>query len=164
MNKNKKALIVIDVQNYFVNERTKGIPKKIAHFIRNNKFDFVLFTKFVNNKNSSFFKLLNWRKCLNPPDTNIHPVLSRFIKKDTLFEKASYSAFKSKKFIQFLNRKRIKELFLCGIDIDACVLATAFDAFDLGYKIHVLKDLSKSHSGRKFDRSALNIIEKCLEK
>lgn len=160
----KKALIVIDVQNYFVNEKTKKIPRKIANFIRNKKFDFVLFTRFINNKSSNFYKILNWKKCLTSPDTDIHRDFSQFVKSGNLFEKATYSAFKSKKLTRFLKSKGIDELFLCGIDIDACVLATAFDAFDLGYKIHILKDLSKSHSGRKFDRSALNIIEKCLEK
>ena len=71
----KTALIIIDVQNYFVNEHTKGIPEKIAQFINENKFDFVLFTKFVNHEGSNYFKLLNWHKCLGSPDTDIYPTL-----------------------------------------------------------------------------------------
>ncbi len=157
---NKTALIVIDVQNYFVNEHTKVIPDKIASFIQENKFDFIGFTKFVNNKNSNFFKLLNWKKCLNPPDTDIYTTLSRFVNKNNLFEKATYSVFKCDKLVEILKKNDINKIFLCGIDIDACILASAFDGFDLGYEICILEDLSLSHSGEKLDNAAVEIIKK----
>ena len=164
ISKNKNALIVIDVQNYFVNEHTKNIPSRIASFIQKNKFDFIVFTKFVNHKNSNFFKLLNWKKCLRSPDTDIHPILEKFVNKSNVFEKAYYSVFKSNKLVKFLKKNNINNIFLCGIDIDACVLASAFDGFDSGYKIHILKDLSLSHSGKKLDTAALKIIKKNLGK
>ncbi len=156
----KTALIIIDVQNYFVNEHTKDIPDKIYSFIQKNKFDFVAFTKFVNNKNSNFFKLLNWKKCLSSPDTDIHPTLSRFVNKNNLFEKATYSVFKCDKLVKILKKNNINKIFLCGIDIDACVLASAFDGFDLGYEIYILRDLCLSHSGEKLDSAASEIIRK----
>lgn len=117
---NKTALIVIDVQNYFVNEHTKDIPEKIAHFLSENRFDFILFTKFVNRTSSNFFKLLDWKKCVGSPDTDIHHSLEKFVRKDNLFEKASYSIFKT--------------------------------------------DLSFSHSGKRLDNAALEIIKKNLVK
>jgi len=55
----KKALIIIDVQNYFVNELTKSLPEKIVRYINKTDYDFVVFTKFINKKGSNFFKLLN---------------------------------------------------------------------------------------------------------
>ena len=160
----KTALIVIDVQKYFVNDNTKSLPQKIAKFIDNNKFDLLLFTKFVNKEGSNFFKKLNWKKCTAPPDTDIHPALSRFANKNNIFEKTAYSVFKSKKLAKFLKKSKITKLFLCGIDTDACVLASAYDGFDLGYDIEILKDLCLSHSGEKLNKSALNIIEKNLQK
>ncbi len=89
----KNALIVIDVQNYYVNAHTKDLPEKIAQFIDSNKFDFVLFTKFINKKNSQFFKKLYWKKCTQSPDIDIHQELSRFVNKDNVFEKSTYSIF-----------------------------------------------------------------------
>lgn len=160
----RTALIVIDVQNYFVNEHTKSVPEKIALFINENKFDFVLFTKFVNREGSNYFKLLNWKKCLGPPDTDIHHSLEKFAHDGNLFEKASYSIFKSKDFADFLKNNQITKLYLYGIDIDACVLASAFDAFDLGYEVEVLTDLSLSHSGNQLGNAALKIIKKNLAK
>lgn len=158
------ALVVVDVQNYFVNEKTKDIPGKTAQYIRENKFDFVLFTKFVNKEGSNWFKLLGWKKMAGSPDTDIHSVLKEFVNEDNVFEKTSYSIFKAPGFEEFLKKNDIKELYLCGIDIDACVLASAFEAFDLGYTPHVLKDLSASHSGKELDKAALAIIRKNLEK
>ena len=158
----KTALVVIDVQNYFVNEKTKELPAKIATYIRNNKFDFVLFTQFINRKGSNFFKLLNWRKSTSSPEIDIHSTLVPFVTKNNLFKKYTYSIFKSKDFTEFLNKNRISKVYLCGIDSDSCVLASAFDAFDLDYEVKVLTDLSMSHSG---DHSAaLRIINRNIQK
>lgn len=160
----KTALVVIDVQNYFVNDKTKELPKKIANYIEQNNFDFILFTQFVNQKDSNFIKLLHWEKCFSGPDTNIDLKLKKFVTKDNLFKKTSYSIFKSPTFMKFLKNHNIKKLFLCGIDTDSCVLASAFDAFDLGYEVHVLKELSSSHSGQSFHDTAIKIINKSIQK
>lgn len=160
----KTALVVIDVQNYFVNEKTKDLPQKIASFIQNSKFDFILFTRFVNKENSNYFKLLNWQKMLTSPDTDIHSSLLKFIKKNNAFEKTSYSIFKARGFVDFLKRNNITKIFLCGIDTDSCVLASAFDGFDLGFDVKVIKNLSLSHSGKAFNEAALKIIDKSIQK
>ena len=73
----KNTLIIIDVQNHFMNNKIKILPQKIAKFIKKNKFNFVLFTKFVNKKSSNFFKILNWKECINSPDTDIHSAMDR---------------------------------------------------------------------------------------
>ncbi len=78
----KSALVVVDVQNYFINKHTKGLPEKIQKFIVKNRddFDFVLFTKFVNDKKSNYFKLWGWKDCFSSPDIDIHPALIEFTK------------------------------------------------------------------------------------
>lgn len=161
-NMNKSALIVVDVQNFFVNENTKDIPNKISTYIDHNEFDFLAFSKFVNNENSNYFKLLNWKKCTNSPDTDIHNKLVKFINNDNVFEKASYSIFKAKNFTDFLKNNQITKLYFCGIDTDACILASAYDAFDLGFDFEIITDLCFSHSGEKFNTAANDIINKNL--
>ena len=155
----KKALVVVDVQKYFVNEKTSDIPKKIATYIRENNFDFVLFSKFVNKKGSNWFRTLGWEKMTGPPDTDIHETLKEFADKNNVFEKTSYSVFKAQGFEKFLKKNDIEELYICGIDINACVLASALEAFDLGYTPHVLKELSASHSKKELDDAALAILD-----
>jgi len=158
------ALVVIDVQNYFVNNKTKSLPTRIASFIRTSRFDYVLFTQFVNNENSNFVKLLNWRKCFSSPDIDIHPTLVKFTTQENTFKKTSYSIFKSDGFTDFLKKHNISKLFLCGIDTDSCVLASSYDAFDLGYEIKVIKKLCQSHSGEDYNDAAIKIIDKSIQK
>ncbi|AJI50687.1 isochorismatase family protein [Francisella tularensis subsp. holarctica] len=47
--------------------------------------------------------------------------------------------------LNFLKQKNINKIYLTGIDIDACVLASAFYGFDLGYDIEILQDFCLSH-------------------
>jgi nicotinamidase-related amidase len=159
----KKALIVIDVQNGFINKKTSLLPQKIADLIAKRKFDGIVFTKFVNKKGSNYFKILNWRNMQRSPDTDIHPALASLVKKYGVFQKMTYSVFGNKSLQPFLKRKKITRVYLCGIDIDACVLATAFDAFDLGYKVTVLSEYSKSQGGKNYDRAAQKILGRNIQ-
>ena len=158
-----KALIVIDVQNGFVNKRTASLPAKIENLIRSNKYPLVVFSKFINRKQSNFFKLLNWKKMQKVPDTDIHSRLRKFANKKNTFTKTAYSVFKAKGFSNFLKKNSVTELHICGIDSDGCVLATAFEAFDLGYTVIVLSKFSGSHSGKAFDKSAFMILRKSIK-
>ena len=162
----KSVLVVIDVQNYFVNAHTKNLPKKIGNYLHKNKhkFDYIIFTKFVNKQDSNFVRLLDWRKMFKSPQIDIHDSLRQSANNDNVFAKASYSAFKSKNFVNFLNRNKINELYICGADTESCVLATALDAFDLGYKVKVLKNLCGSHHGKIFHKMGVGTIQKNLEK
>ena len=105
------ALIVVDVQNYFINVHTKGLPERIQRFIVKNRdtFDYILFTKFVNMRNSNFIKMLKWYKCFKSPEIDIHDSLLEFTHKDNVFVKHGFSAFKSQHFVRFLKRNKIKE-------------------------------------------------------
>jgi nicotinamidase-related amidase len=150
------------VQNYFVNELTKFIPKKIVKHISKADYDYLVFTKFVNKKGSNFFRLLNWKTMVSGQETEIHNSLIMFVEKNNVFTKNSYSIFKAKDLDNFLNKKNIRELFLCGMDTEACVLASAFEAFDLGYQVKIIKELCFSHSGKSLHNSALKIINQCI--
>lgn len=52
----KSLLLVIDLQNEFINKYTENLPDKIKEIIDNNKFDDVAFTRFINFKDSVFVK------------------------------------------------------------------------------------------------------------
>jgi len=159
----KSALIVVDVQNFYMNEHTKNLPEKISKFIEDNTFDFVLFTKFINNEQSSLSRHLNWNQCSSPPDTDIVKSLSKFAKRNNTFEKNTYSAFKLKAFSKFLQDNSVTDMYFCGLDIDACILASAYEAFDLGYRTRVLSKLTLSHCGKTFEENALRIINKNIQ-
>ena len=158
----KNALVVIDIQNFFVNEYTHSLPKKISELIENSDFDYILFSKFVNSPDSNFYKILKWHECEESPDIDIHPAMLKYTNESNVFEKTSFSVFKSK-MADFFVDNNISKISFCGADIDACVLSSAYEAFDLGYDVEILKDYSLSNFGPKLDSSAIKIIEKNLE-
>ena len=140
----------------------KIIARKILELIENNDFDFILFSKFVNDANSNFYKILKWEECEESPDIDIHPAMAKFVNKNNVFEKLTFSIFKSK-MADFFIENNISKIYLCGTDIDACVLSSAYEGFDLGYDIEILKDYSLSNFGSELKSSAIKIIEKNLE-
>lgn len=160
----KNALVVIDVQNHFAVEKAADLPEKILKYIKNTKYDHVVFTKFRNVSSSNFHKILHYKRVIKSPETDIHPVLEPLTNNKNTFEKLTYSAFKDPKFVDFLKRNKVRELSLCGINIDGCVLATAYEAFDLGYKVKILEELCSVASFRDdYEQSAKTIIARNLK-
>jgi nicotinamidase-related amidase len=158
----KTALIVIDVQKGFINEQTREMPRKIAEHISAGQYDLVVFTKFVNKPGSNFERILRWKKVYNSPDTDLAEELKGLEGK--VIEKPTYSAFKSPSLIKLLSKGDFDKLYLCGLDTDACVLGSAFDAFDLGYNFEVITELTDNMKEDKFHIAGLNIINKNLSK
>lgn len=135
-----KALVIIDVQNYYIKGHIQDLAAKIATYLdeHTKEYDHVLFTKYVNNDDTALSKFRNWRKMQSSPDIDMHDALKGYIKPNNLFEKSTFSALKSESFVSYLENNRIEELILCGIDTDCCILATLFDAFDQGYKVNII--------------------------
>lgn len=159
----KTALIIIDVQNYYINENTKNIPSKIAKYIEENHFDLLVFTQFINHPNSHASINFNWLENQTSPEIDICNELKKYSNTNNTFIKDTYSAFKNKVFRNYLKNNSIQKLYICGFDSDACVLATSYEGFDLGYKIEVLENLTASTKGKKYYDSALMIIQRRIK-
>lgn len=157
-----KALLVIDVQNGFIKEECKDLPKKIREHLLAEDYEHILFSKFVNTKDSNFVKLLDWTKLFGPPETDIVPELAEFARPECVFEKSTYSAFKSAALIAYLQEAGIEQLDMCGIESDGCVLATAYEGFDLGYEVIVLRELMRSTTS--LNEATENIIKRNIDR
>ena len=157
----KKALIIIDVQKGFINKLTNKIPSKIRNFILKHKDDYslIIFTKYINHKNSNFVKNLNWKGFMKDKQTAIVDELREFINDKNLYVKYTYSSFVNNKLLKYLKNNKIRQVELAGIDTENCVLTFARDAFDRGFKVVVFKNLSASHSSLQLHNSALEIIK-----
>lgn len=157
----KKALVIIDIQKGFINKLTKKIPSRIKNFIFKNKgkYDLIIFTKYMNYKDSNFVKNLNWKGFMNDKQTAIVDELKEFINNKNLYKKYTYGSFVDNKLLKYLKKNKIKQVELAGIDTENCVLTFAKDAFDRGFKVVVFKNLSASHSDLHLHKSALKIIE-----
>lgn len=152
-------LLVIDVQKNFINKNTRNIPSRIENLIQNNKFNYIVFTKFINDKDSNFYKMLNYKGCMIEEDRRI--VIDT--KDNKVLEKRTYTALTPES-ITYLKENKIKDIYLCGIDTDACVLKTAIDLFENNYNVKVIEYCTMSHSGRRYHKFAIKMLKKLIGK
>lgn len=149
----KKLLLVIDFQNEFINHNTVKAKIDIPKLVKSEKFDEVLFTSFVNNKNSPAYKKLGWHGCMDEESKKICMDVNGY----SVIERHTYSAFRDD-VCEYIRGNDIGDIYLCGIDADCCVLATAFDFFDNDYNTYVLEDYVYCMRGEKYKNNALDIL------
>ena len=154
----KTALVVVDVQKFFLRDAPNDLPAKIAAEIKRSNYDAVAFAVFKNNSDSNFVKSLKWSKCQSDEDAKLPDAFKPHASDINVFERATFSAFESTELDTYLKNNRIEKVVLCGVDTDACVLATAFSAFDRGYLVDVNFDLT--YSGADLESEAQIIIKR----
>ncbi len=154
---NKSLLLIIDVQSDFINKNTKDLPKKIEKELTKNRFNFYGFTMFINDINSLFFTKLNYEGCMDEKGK----CLAVNNKNYPIFKKTIYSAL-NEELKKFIIENNISNIYLCGIDTDACVLKTALDLFENNYNVFVIENLCMSHSGKKNHDFAIKLLKKLI--
>ncbi len=154
-----KLLLVIDVQNDFINDNTKCVKDKISKLVDSKEYEHIVFTKFINNENSIWYKKLNYKGCFLCKgqeisiSTNGHKIIN----------KTTYTALNNE-FKEYIDKNNINEIYLCGFDTDACVYKTALDLFENNYKVYVLKNYTMSHSGTEIHNIFIDNLKKLIGK
>lgn len=154
-------LLIIDLQNGFVNQRTAhilpAIKRLIAHFTSQQLP--VAFTRFINQPDGAHVKWIGWSRLMTEPDINLvtdfQPMASH------VFDKGSYTAFTAE-FEHFLAANTVNALVLCGIATDGCVLKTAVDAFERHIKPLVVQDACASHAGPDLHEAGLRLLTRFI--
>ncbi len=151
----RRALIVVDLQKGFMNAHTAHIPALVAAFIRQARLEPVIFTRFVNQPRSPYERFLDWREMHHPPDTDLVDELLPLA--GHVLVKHTYTAL-TPELLALL--KGADEVLLVGVDTDACVLKTAFDLFEAGYRVRVIADLCATAEGPAMHEKALAVIQR----
>lgn len=175
-----KALINIDYTSDFVanegaltcGEPGQLIEKKLAEltdaFIRNG--DYVVFAIDVHDRNDEYHpetKLFPPHNIRGTRGRDLFGALMNVYEDNkerpnvTFMDKTRYSAFAGTNLEIKLRERGISEVHLAGVCTDICVLHTAIDAYNKGFKIVVHKDAvaSFNHKGHEW---ALEHFEKTL--
>lgn len=160
-----RALISIDYTNDFVAENgalTTGIAgqaveqeivKLTESFTKNN--DFVVYAIDSHEKDDTYHpenQLFPPHNLANTEGRNLYGKLAEVYEesyeKETVYwiDKRHYSAFSGTDLDIRLRERMITEIHLIGVCTDICVLHTAVDAYNLGYKIVIHK-----HAVASFD-------------
>lgn len=160
----KKALLIVDVQEFFMNTYTKHVWPKIAAHVKATPYDVILYSLFQNTPDSNFVKSLHRDKCMWGDDIRIHEALLQRVRDDNVFPANTYSVFKQPQFMAYVKEHGLTSFDVCGVDTNACIIATVFDGFDMGYTMEVLPDMCASHSGYLYHDASIQIIDKCINK
>ncbi len=148
-------LLVIDLQKAFINENTIDVVERIDKLIKDNKYDNIIFTRFINTDNSIWVKKLKYEECISNESKRI--VLDT--NNNLVIDKNIYSAF-SEQLKKYISDNKIDNIYLCGIDTECCILKTAFDLFENGYNVYVLKDYCACTHGEVRHNNAIEILKR----
>lgn len=148
-------LLVIDLQNEFINENTDKSIENIKFLVNSNRYDKVLFTKFINNKNNPTYKKLDYRGCMDENSKKICIDINNY----DVMEKSTYTAYNDE-LKNYIKKNNIENIYVCGIDIECCVLVTALNLFENNYNVYVLKDYVYSTYGENRKNVALEILKR----
>jgi nicotinamidase-related amidase len=154
---NRSVLASVDMQNGFVNGNTRQIIPNILRLV--NAFESanlpVAFTRFLNAPDSPYERLIHWTRFREPPETDIVSELLPHAR--TVFDKNYYSAL-TPEFARWLRQRDVRDLILCGIATDGCVLKTAADAFEQGLTPWVVQDACASHAGEEVHQAGVLLL------
>lgn len=146
-----KALLIVDVQNDFcpggalaVKDGDKVVPviNKIME-----RFGVVIASKDWHPEKTKHFEKWPVHCVQNTFGAAFHPQLNderiqEVFLKGTSTEDDGYSAFEatSENLEDFLKKKKVDDLYVCGLATDYCVLASALDAHKKHFNVLVVED------------------------
>lgn len=154
-----KPLLIVDVQQGFINSFTHHIPQRVARLIERGEYAPLIFTRFINLPDGPYQQFLDWHSCCSEPETNIVPELEPFVRTDLVFSKPGLCGMPDE-LKSYLIEQAIKQIFLVGIDTDMCVLKIAQDIFDLGIEPIVLTDCCASTAGLQAHLAGLAVLSR----
>ncbi len=152
---NKSLLVIIDFQNAFINQCTIKAKEEIPKLLENKKYDEVLFTRFLNSESNPVYQKLGWDECIDMESVKICIDTAKY----DILDKTTYTAL-NEKMREYIVRKGVDTVYLCGIDAECCVLITALNMFENNYNVRVLKDYVYCMYGEKAKKSAIEILER----
>ena len=150
----KKALIVIDYTYDFVatdgkltcGEPGQAIEQTICSLIEQfvQQKDVIVFANDLHEENDSYHPELK----LFPPHNivgtkgrelfgKVKDMYDTYKEHVISFDKTRYSAFAGTNLDILLRERKVEEVVLVGVCTDICVLHTAVDSYNLGYKITI---------------------------
>ncbi|MCX4919953.1 isochorismatase family cysteine hydrolase [Streptomyces sp. NBC_00687] len=153
------ALLVIDVQQGFVNEHSRGVLPNIVRLVDGWRAAGapVLLTRFHNEPGSPYETITGWTRLRTAEEqalaAEIVPASSYAT---AVLDKPQASVF-TPEGSQLIHDSGWTDLVLCGLDTDACVYDSATDAYQRGYRPWIVTDACASSGGTEYHEAALRL-------
>ena len=161
LSQRKKALIIVDVQSAFLNERNEYVVDNILKILERVQYDLYVEATFHAEKGSLWETQQQWI-CPKGERTNTVEKLALKLKEiDPIkVDKETKSAFKGNKNVaKALKAAGIQEVHVVGLDTNDCVLATAYESFDMGFLTYVIEEGCQSSSSDALHQHGLKILQ-----
>jgi len=160
-----RLLLIVDPQIGFTN----NTPHSVIYSIQNTCNYFmsmnwpIAITKFRNDFNSPFQRLLDWDQMSSGSNTSISEniIPPEALKYSHVFTKTFYTAF-TKEFETFVMSLGINQIVVCGFDTDGCVLKSCLDAFERNIRPILLSDACYSSHGETSHIYAVRLLERLI--
>lgn len=155
---NNQALIIVDVQQGFLNDYTRKCLPRIHQLIQEKSFQLIIATRFYNPEGSPFRKFMKWNKLATPAEIDLDDVVEKAA--DFIIDKQTYGA--GVQIAKILKNNHIKKATLVGIDTDVCVLQNAAYLFDCGFEITVDTKGCATNGGAEADKAAFKLLQRTV--
>jgi nicotinamidase-related amidase len=164
--------VAVDMQRMFAEAtewQVKGFGRLIQPIVRLCQAhpDATLFTRFVTPRTPAeapgewrrYYE--RWRSLtrdeMGEEMLDIVPELHRFVPPARVIDKHSYGGFASPAFTHALQEREVGTLVLSGVETDVCVLSTALQAIDRGWRVVIVED-GVAGSAPEHHEAALNLF------
>src|SRR6476620_11502554 len=151
---NKKALLVIDVQENLLdsNSRIHMVPESIPSFIQNLNKSIEFFERnnmpviyIVNEWTNPVLNMLTGNVCKKGTKGTGIDKRVRLVN-EMVYKKSKMNALTNKELSKFLKENFISELYIAGLFAEACIKETVKGAIKNGYNVILIEDAIGSRS------------------
>ena len=153
---NKKALVIIDIQND-ITRHYRDIIEKL-----NAAIDWAIESGmevvYIQHNNLSA-----GTRTFKPGTKGAELVPELKVLSDNIFIKSKSNALTSEAFSDYIRANGISEFFIAGADATACVKSTCFNMVKAGYTVHVISDCVTSYDLKKLDEMFTYYADKGCE-
>ncbi len=155
----KKALFIVDVQDWFIIDRNKYIIPNIIEIIKNYNYDLIVYSISYNEKNSLWHNQIWWYESIKENDT-IDGIKKALVWKDTIkVKKITRSIWKwDLDLFSILKNKWIEEVHLTWYETNDCIMASAFESIDLWFYTFVIEEAVETRTTAKNHTMAIEIL------
>ncbi len=154
----KAALLIIDMQNYFLDKKSHAYAPASEEIIENilalsDLFKNVIKTKHIDSKEENNCMLRWWGKIIDREFAEIDPR----IKKGITIEKSRYSAFYKTNLNEILKKLDVNKVYISGLLTNLCCESTARDAFSHNYDVYFICDATCTYKEEYHFATLLNL-------
>ncbi|MER6844823.1 isochorismatase family cysteine hydrolase [Streptomyces platensis] len=158
------ALIVVDVQNGFVNDRSQHAVPVVQRLVDSwtKAGAPVIFARFYNALGSPYERFTGWTRLRSAEERSIVADLAPYLASAAaVIDKPTSSALTAD-CLELIERSGWTDLAICGIDTDSCVYDTAVSAYHAGYRPWMVTDACASTGGAAYHEAALLLAARNL--